>query len=167
MSQFKDAEFMTAKEKELVLKQWRTFLKNYVPGDLDHIDKHFSKKLYEHLIYHCSFIAHYNRHMFISFYFNDGDSAMRFFRQFDSDYKYQSAEIAMNNWYYYEPYHDLNSAICKEFDKVKEKIYEANCVYQENKDIQMAEMLLKKHGKLNTATKEIYVHNIENFVGEK
>ena len=49
---FRDAEFMSARDKELVLKAWLRFLKNGLRFE------DFSKRLYEHLHLHCSFIAH-------------------------------------------------------------------------------------------------------------
>jgi hypothetical protein len=50
---FKDEKFMSAAEKRLVLNAWKTFLKHGCQKD------HFTERLYDHLIYHCSFIAHY------------------------------------------------------------------------------------------------------------
>lgn len=44
---FTDVEFMTAREKELVLKSWRAFLKQGLQK------QHFTKRLYEHLHLHC------------------------------------------------------------------------------------------------------------------
>src|SRR5207245_10219143 len=49
---FRDAEFMSAREKALVLKAWVRFLKNGLR------EEDFSDRLYTHLINHCSFIAH-------------------------------------------------------------------------------------------------------------
>lgn len=73
---FTDVEFMTAKEKELVLKNWETFLKH----DLQR--KHFRKRLYDHLHLHCGFIAHYSRDGFYSTYFEAGEDTQRFFEHF-------------------------------------------------------------------------------------
>ena len=50
MSRFKDVKFMSAKEKERVVEDFRRFLKN----NFDR--KYFTKRLYEHLHLHCSFI---------------------------------------------------------------------------------------------------------------
>ena len=73
---FTDVEFMTAKEKELVLKNWETCLKH----DLQR--KHFRKRLYDHLHLHCGFIAHYSRDGFYSTYFEAGEDTQRFFEHF-------------------------------------------------------------------------------------
>jgi len=51
---FTDVEFMTAREKELVLKHWKTFLKHGLKK------QHFTKRLYEHLHLHCGYIANFN-----------------------------------------------------------------------------------------------------------
>ena len=55
MVELTDTKFMTADQKRVVLKQWEIFLR----GGLKAGD--FNKALYDHLIQHCSFIAHYNR----------------------------------------------------------------------------------------------------------
>ncbi len=73
---FTDVEFMTAKEKELVLKNWQTFLKHGLQR------KHFTKRLYNHLHLHCGFIAHYNLGGFYSTYFEAGEDTERFFKHF-------------------------------------------------------------------------------------
>ena len=73
---FKDAQFMTAKEKELVLKNWKTFLKRGLKKE------HFTKRLYEHLHLHCGYIAHYSRDGFYSTYFEAGEDTQRFFEHF-------------------------------------------------------------------------------------
>ena len=73
---FTDVEFMTAKEKELVLRNWETFLKHGLKKG------HFTKRLYDHLHLHCGFIAHYNIHGFYSTYFEAGQDTQRFFEHF-------------------------------------------------------------------------------------
>jgi len=73
---FTDVEFMTSKEKELVLKNWETFFKYGLQR------KHFTKRLYDHLHLHCGFIAHYNIHGFYSTYFEAGQDTQRFFEHF-------------------------------------------------------------------------------------
>lgn len=65
MPEFKDTKFMTAKEKQTVIRAWERFLKNGCkPND-------FTKALYHHLINHCSFIAHYDLGGFYSTYFSE------------------------------------------------------------------------------------------------
>jgi len=73
---FTDAQFMTAREKELVLKNWETFLKHGLQR------KHFTKRLYNHLHLHCGFIAHYSRDGFYSTYFEAGEDTQCFFEHF-------------------------------------------------------------------------------------
>lgn len=56
-TQFKDVKFMSAKEKEEVLKD---FKKLVAGGDMSNL----TKRLYNHLHLHCGFIAHYDIHGF-------------------------------------------------------------------------------------------------------
>ena len=75
--EFSDAEFMSAREKELVLKAWVGFLRNGLRWE------GFTRRLYEHLHLHCQFIAHYNRAGFYQTYFERGEDTVRFLSQFD------------------------------------------------------------------------------------
>ncbi|MCX5653763.1 MAG: hypothetical protein NTY65_03820, partial [Planctomycetota bacterium] len=59
---FTDAEFMTAGQKGLVLKDWERFLRHGLR------QSHFTRRLYQHLHLHCGFIAHYNIHGFYAEY---------------------------------------------------------------------------------------------------
>ena len=85
MSTFTDAPFMPAADKRRVLTQWRHFLQTLARhfNDKDRSFRAFSDALYRHLIQHCSFIAHYSRSGFFAHYFDRGDDAIRFLRQFD------------------------------------------------------------------------------------
>ena len=74
---FNGAQFLSAREKALVLKAWVRFLKNGLRWE------DFSDRLYTHLINHCSFIAYYNRTKFYAMYFTNGEGTMRFLSQFD------------------------------------------------------------------------------------
>ena len=58
-----DTNFMTAKEKAQVLRQWERFLKGGCQA------KDFTEALYHHLMQHCMFIAHYDRGGFYATYF--------------------------------------------------------------------------------------------------
>ena len=77
MDEFKDAEFMTAHEKEMVLKQWKIFIQAGFQW------KHFTERLYKHLSLHAAFIAHYNRSGFYNTYFTNPEDTIRFVSQFD------------------------------------------------------------------------------------
>ena len=75
---FEDERFMSAAEKRLTLSAWKTFLKHGCQLE------HFTERLYHHLIQHCSFIAHYDRHGFYGVYFETPNKqTSRFFDQFD------------------------------------------------------------------------------------
>ena len=94
---FTDAEFMTAREKELVLRNWQRFLQHGLKRD------HFTKRLYEHLHLHCGFIAHYNIHGFYDEYFQSGADTERFFDNFSS--------YTAQNFGAYAEYDDLHRAM--------------------------------------------------------
>lgn len=86
MNGFTDTEFMTAEEKLMVLKQWKTFLKqlrtvNYLAmtgadyGEFPTaLNKSFTDRLYKHLSGHLDFIAHYSRLGFLSARFGCSES---------------------------------------------------------------------------------------------
>ena len=92
---FKDSEFMTAREKRLVLANWKTFLKHGLK------QTHFTRRLYNHLHLHCGFIAHYNIGGFYATYFEHGADTLEFFKRF--------CDAASNSWA--TDYKDLNSAM--------------------------------------------------------
>lgn len=100
---FTDVQFMTAKEKELTLKAWRTFLRHGLKRE------HFVKRLYEHLHLHCGFIAHYNLHGFYSTYFQAGHDTERFFDAF-CDHR---AGV---------DYEDLNTVMREEYARHRDRI---------------------------------------------
>jgi len=102
-SHFQDAKFMTAKEKQRVLRAWERFLKNGLQF------QHFTKALYNHLIQHCSFIAHYDRHGFFRTYFVNPEDTKGFLDQFDRSKGCVSVEYGDNYWI-----RDSNS-VCKEY----------------------------------------------------
>lgn len=73
MIMFTDAEFMTAKEKKLVLSQWATFLKHGLQK------RYLTKRLYEHLHLHCGYIVHCSVHSFYRAHFGRPHDILRFF----------------------------------------------------------------------------------------
>jgi hypothetical protein len=104
---FTDVKFMTAKEKELTLKAWVTFLKHGCKME------HFTERLYHHLMQHCSFIAHYNRGGFYDTYFLNGDDKAKFMSQFDESQFCRSVEYGDSRWYTDPDYEDLNRAMVR------------------------------------------------------
>ena len=105
---FTDAEFMTAQEKGLVLRDWERFLR------LGLRKTHFTRRLYEHLHLHCGFIAHYNIHGFYSECFEAGQDIERFFEHFCS--------YTAQNFGAYAEYDDLHVAMRGAFDRHKASI---------------------------------------------
>ena len=105
---FTDVEFMNAREKELVLKSWRRFLKHGLQK------QHFTKRLYEHLHLHCGFIANFNIHGFYSTYFEAGQDTERFFEHFCN---YTAANYGANS-----DYDDVNTEMRQVYEEFKAKI---------------------------------------------
>ena len=105
---FIDSHFMTARQKDLVLKDWRRFLRH----GLRRAD--FTKRLYEHLHLHCGFIAHYNIHGFYSEYFEAGQDTERFFTNFCS---YTAQNLGA-----YAEYDDLNRAMRDVYERHRSSI---------------------------------------------
>ena len=140
----KDTKFMTANEKEVVLKQWERFLSSGLKWE------RFNKALYNHLIQHCSFIAHYNRDGFYSTYFESGDDIAAFLSQFDKrnaeDGIPYSIEYGYTLWVNDE-YGDINRAMIETATKYIPKLLGQARQKQEDADIAQARVLLAKHGK--------------------
>ena len=113
----KSTRFMSSADKEKVLKDWQRFIES----DFD--KARFTKQLYNHLIQHCSFIAHYNQQGFFGTYFEDPEHTMRFLRQFDRDSGCKSAEYGMDGWLKSEDYFDINSAMVEAIEPYKAEIY--------------------------------------------
>ena len=92
---FTDTEFMSAKEKELVVRQWRTFIKALIECDFDVqtgadygyfptcLDRPFTDRLYKHLSLNEGFIAHYNRRGFLSARFGSRQALEETFTQLE------------------------------------------------------------------------------------
>ncbi len=135
-----DAEFMTAAEKQLVLKQWIRFIKNGFQED------DFTEKLYKHLSLHCSFIAHYNRLGFYHTYFKRPETTAKFLTQFDKDFNFKSVEYGGRWWLNNQEYCDLNQAMCDSIEPYKEYFYQQCRRKEKEADISAAKSLLSKHG---------------------
>ncbi len=109
-SHFTDVQYMTVQQKRRVLGDWVRFFAGGMPFE------RFTKRLYEHLIQHCSFIAHYSRHGFYQTYFADPEALQRFLDQFDRSKGCVSTEYGMTYWIrdgndVSQQYYDLNNAI--------------------------------------------------------
>ncbi|MGA2184924.1 MAG: hypothetical protein ABSH47_18040 [Bryobacteraceae bacterium] len=136
---FSDGEFMTARQKELVLKAWVLFLKHGLRS------ASFTKRLYEHLIQHCSFIAHYDRGGFHRTYFESGADTVRFLSQFDKRGECRSVEYG-GRWWLQGDYADLNRAMVEEAARYIPSLIESARASEREADLAEAKRLLAKHG---------------------
>ena len=138
--QFRDTEFMSAREKELVLKAWVRFLRKGLRFE------DFSRRLYEHLHLHCHFIAHYDRAGFYRTYFENGEDTVRFLSQFDKRGECRSVEYGMGSWLEGE-YGDLAKAMIEEASAHIPALLEKAQASQRQADIAEARRLLARHGR--------------------
>lgn len=139
--QFKDVRFMTAVEKTQVIQHWETFLKHECKRVL------FTKRLYHHLIMHCSFIAHYDLNGFYNTYFVEGEDTVRFLSQFDNRQAIpRCIELGMTVWITDKDFNDINTAMCQVAAKYIPALVESANRRQKEVDILRAEALLAKHG---------------------
>ncbi len=109
-SHFTDAQYMTAQQKRRVLGDWVRFFAGWTEL------KRFTKRLYQHLTLHCSFIAHFNRQGFYQTYFADPEALQRFLDQFDRAKGCVSTEYGMTYWIrdgndVSAQHYDLNNAL--------------------------------------------------------
>ena len=104
-SQFKDARFMTAADKQKVLGCWVKFLEGGFEARL------FTAALYEHLSQRAAFVAHYDRAGFHAVYFTDPSDTQRFLDQFDRSKGCRSIEYGDIGWINDEDYRDINNAL--------------------------------------------------------
>jgi hypothetical protein len=140
--EFTYTEFLSAKDKALVFKQWKSFMKflssgewkewNNKQGGSDYgmeAPKVFTKNIYLHLSLHCGFIAHFNIHGFYSEYFSGSQVDIeRFFKAIESWGEYTDITDAMRAEY--GTHKDKITAQFKEetddrFDLIKELVKRA------------------------------------------
>jgi hypothetical protein len=149
MTNFTDSRFMTAAEKRRVLLQWRRFLKALAQDSPDEGPLYgaFTPALYEHLIQHCSFIAHYNRQGFFEHYFEHGDDTLTFLRQFDrrTNPDGSSTEYGSCCWLHDE-YRDINEAMRDVATELAPVITATARARQREYDLAIARHLAAKHG---------------------
>ena len=147
-----DSKFMSAAEKERVLKAWKRFVKAVAGGDREKMMRAFTKALYNHLIQHCSFIAHFNRHGFFDTYFTEPERTAKFFTQFDEEKGCVSVEYGMTFWIrggndVSAEYYDINGAMVEAAAPYLQGIYLRTQKDQEVMDLHRARQLLEKHGR--------------------
>jgi hypothetical protein len=130
---------MSAAQKTTTLRAWVRFLKSGLRFE------QFTKALYEHLIQHCSFIAHFNRAGFYSHYFEAGDSTVHFLSQFDARGECLSIEYGDRRWLSGD-YDDVNRAMLAEGMPIIPFLIEMARRRQKTSDIAAAVALLAKHG---------------------
>ena len=138
-----DTEFMSAADKEKVLRQWKLFLKSGLRKDK------FSRALYDHLILHCSFIAHFDIHGFYDTYFTRGNATARILGQFDDGDGLklpEGIEIGGTHWYTDERYADINAAMCEAARPYLPQLMRDAYAGQRSADIEEARALLARHG---------------------
>jgi len=139
--QLHDSKYMSAAEKAKVLKHWEMFLKSGLDKE------HFTRALYEHLIQHCSFIAHYDIHGFYATYFQSGDDTLHFLSQFDTRQGIlRSIEYGMTYWLTDDDYYDVNTEMCRIAWRYIPMLELKARNDQRHADLAHAEALLKKHG---------------------
>ena len=129
-------------EKKKILKLWDRFLRT------DFQAENFSRFLYKHLTQHCGFMAHYDKYGFYATYFENPRDTIKFLRQFDKDFGCVSVESNTTYWLEVEKdeYKAINVEMCIVADKYKKEIYEKLLRKVRENDINMAKILLEKHG---------------------
>lgn len=152
MEPMKDAKFMSAKEKEIVLKAWERFMRGLAGGKAgEELSRIFTEALYHHLIQHCSFIAHYNRGGFFQHYFDRQEMTLKFLSQFDGRGPCLSVEYGMDYWIrrgndVCREYYDINAEMVRIAMGFIPGIQERLGKSQETRDLALAKALLGKHG---------------------
>jgi len=137
---FRDVRFMSAKDKQILLKQWETFIKYGMQ------QKHFTDRIYKHLTLHCSFIAHYSKSGFYNVYFTSPENTITFLEQFDPNGDHRSVEYGGTWWYTDQDFEDINEAMCKVVGKYINKYRRQKAEEARKRDIEQAKRLLYKHG---------------------
>ena len=137
---FRDAKFLSAREKQLVLTAWVRFLRNGMRFD------DFSDRLYKHLALHCSLIAHYDRAGFYQTYFDNGEDSARFLSQFDKRGECRSVEYGDGWWCNAGEYADINEAMIEEDSQFITDLLEKAQSKAREADLAEARRLAAKHG---------------------
>ncbi len=138
-AQLTDTPYDTAKDKQLILKAWVTFLKHGCQED------HFTDRLYKHISLHCSFIAHFNRAGFYNTYFISGDRRRMFLSQFDKRGRCESVEYGGTYWGG-NGYEDIKAAMIEAAAEFIPTLLVEAAYAQRDADVATAKKLLAKHG---------------------
>jgi hypothetical protein len=145
---------MNATEKRRVLAQWQRFLQTLARryGDPNRCLQAFGLSLYDHLVQHCSFIAHYNRHGFYTHYFESADSTIKFLNQFDESVNPDGlcAEYSMASWLKGESA-DINTAMREVAGRYIHGVIAMASEWQRRADLIHAHRLAARHGHTLTA----------------
>lgn len=123
--QFKDVQFMTAKEKEKVFKNFKQVIDN---RDINLMQK----SLYNHLNLHCSFIAHYNIYGFKAEY--SGQNFRRFIEW-----------LMENHLLVWGDYTDINGAMREYLAGQYKQILAELDAEQANREVMLLRALAEKH----------------------
>lgn len=136
---FADVEFMSAKEKMLVLKAWEKFLKSGLRREA------FTERLYHHLTMNCSFIAHFDINGFYGTYFGDNkQNTAKFLKMFHIHSDGKSAELGYDCWLHGD-YADLNEAMREVAEPYIYPLLLTAQADEKFRDLTEARMLLEKH----------------------
>ena len=149
MSTFTDSPFLPAVEKRRVLALWHRFLQTIARrfSDRERCFRAFPDALYRHLIQHCSFIAHHNRSGFFAHYFDRGDDALRFLRQFDAADNPEGVSTEYgNSWWLSGEYWDINDAMREVASPLLPAIRSQASDDQRRSDMAQARRLAFRHG---------------------
>ncbi len=146
MKNYTDTQFLSAKEKAQIEKQFTSFMKflasdawaqhNENANGTDYgmeAPRVFTKKLYQHLSGHCGYIAHYNLHGFYDTYFSGGAN------------KLQSFFGRMNGWAWGD-YRDIGETMQEIANKYLPTIMNAADQRDSAREIRIATALAAKHG---------------------
>ena len=130
---YSDTKFFTAKQKE---RAYRCFARVLRERDISKMDKN----LYEHLIQHCGFIAHYSIHGFKAEY--SGRNFRRFVERFDRNSR---VFAGWNHWVGGE-YADVNNDMVDLATAMAPQIYAELDVAEKVAEIRLCKAIAEKYG---------------------
>lgn len=131
----KSVEFMTAEQKDRVLKAFTRFLKGGCQWS------QFTKALYHHLMQNCSFIAHFDRSGFYHVYFATSEGTADFLQQFLTG---GSVEYGGADYWLKGDYADINKAMCEVVQEYAPALLEKGQETAKARDLELAASLIAK-----------------------